>query len=205
MMRNRVLPFLALALAVAVAPGARAEEKAKAAGSKAPTQEEMMKAWQAYATPGEGQKRLDAFAGSWNVKMKMWMEPGKPAEETDGTAENKWILGGRYLAQQYDGKMMGQPFNGMGYTGFDNFKKKYQSVWMDSGGTGVMMSTGSFDKTGKVMLFTATMDDPMTGKKTAVKETLTIVDADTHRLEMWMTGADGKMFKTLEGVYTRKK
>jgi len=206
MTQNRVLPALVLALAVGAGPGARAQEKAPApAARKAPTQEEVMKAWMAYATPGEGQKKLDAFAGSWNVKMKSWMEPGKPPEETDGTAENSWILGGRYLAQKYDGKMMGQPFSGVGYTGFDNYKKKYQSVWMDSAGTGIMISTGSFDKTGKIVHFTATMDDFMTGKKTTVKETLTIVDADTHRLEMWMAGPDGKMFKNLEGVYTRKK
>lgn len=202
---TRVLPALALALAVAAAPGARAEEKAKAPAAKAPTQEEMMKAWQAYATPGEGQQKLDAFAGTWNVKMKIWMEPGKPPEETDGTAENTWILGGRYLAQKYDGKMMGQPFNGVGYTGYDNHKKKYEGVWMDSGGTGMMVSSGSLDKTGKVMNFTATMDDFMTGKKMTIKETLTIIDADTHRFEMWMPGPDGKMFKNLEGVYTRKK
>ena len=208
MMRNRLFPVGALALGLALAvtstPSARAEEKAKAA-AKAPTQEEMMKAWQAYATPGEGQKKLDAFAGSWTVKMKSWMEPGTPPEESEGTAENTWVLGGRYLAQKYDGKMMGQPFSGMGYTGFDNYKKKYQSVWMDNLGTGLMISTGSFDKTGKVMHFTATMDDFMTGKKTTVKEALTIVDADTHKLEMWMSGPDGKMSKSMEMSYTRKK
>jgi hypothetical protein len=202
MTRNRAFPTLALALALA-APLARAEEKA--APPKAPTQEEMMKAWKAYATPGEGQKKLDAFAGSWNVKMKSWMAPGTPPEETDGTAENTWILGGRYLSQKYVGKMMGQPFNGVGYTGFDNYKKRYQSVWMDDAGTGIMVSAGSFDKTGKVLRMTATMDDFMTGKKATIKETLTIVDPDTHRLEMWMPGPDGKMFKSLEGVYTRKK
>jgi len=202
MMRTRILCALALGAALS----ASAEEKAKAPEpAKGPSQEEMTKAWQAYATPGDAHKKLDVLAGSWTVKMKSWMAPGAPPEETEGTSEQKWVLGGRYLAQQYDGKMMGQPFNGMGYTGYDNYKKKYQGVWIDNAGTGMMMSTGSFDKTGKVMRFTATMDDFMTGRKTTVKETLTIVDADTHRFEMWMSGPDGKMFKTLEGVYTRKK
>ena len=202
MMRTRVLCALALGATLS----ASAEEKTKAPeAAKGPSQEEMTKAWQAYATPGDAHKKLDVFAGSWTVKMKSWMAPGAPPEETEGTSEQKWVLGGRYLAQQYEGKMMGQPFNGMGYTGYDNYKKKYQGVWIDNAGTGMMMSTGSFDKTGKVMRFTATMDDFMTGKKTTVKETLTILDADTHRFEMWMSGPDGKMFKTLEGVYTRKK
>jgi hypothetical protein len=214
MTRNRNLSALILAAALAAAGVASADEKPKAApaGEKAkaapaamPSQEEMMKKWEAYATPGAAHKKLDAFVGTWNVKMKAWMAPGQPPEETEGTAENAWVLGNRYLEQKYDGKMMTKPFNGVGFTGYDNYKKKYEAIWMDNMGTGVMTSTGSFDKSGKVMRFTATMDDPMTGKKATIKETLTIVDPDTHRLEMWMTGPDGKMFKTLEGVYTRKK
>jgi len=196
----------ALAVTALLAFPAPGQEKARSGEApKAPSQEEMMKAWQAYATPGEAHKKLDVMAGSWTVRMKSWMEPGQPPEETEGTAESKWVMGGRYLAQQYEGKMMGQPFSGTGYTGYDNFKKKYQSVWIDNMGTGIMISTGSFDKGGKAMSFSATMDDPVTGKKTAVKEKITFVDADTHRLEMWMTGPDGKMFKTLEGTYSRKK
>ncbi len=196
-----VLPLLA-----ALALPASAEDKPKGGEApKMPSQDEMMKKWQAFATPGEAHKKLDAMAGTWNVKMKTWMAPGQPPEETEGTAENKWVLGNRYLAQHYDGKMMNQPFNGIGFTGYDNYKKKYESVWMDDMGTGIMVSTGSFDKTGKTMNFTATMDDFMTGKKTTVKETITILDADTHKLEMWMTGPDGKLFKTLEGTYSRKK
>jgi len=213
-MRTRLTVAFALAAAAALAAPTSADEKPKAppAGEKAkaapagmPSQEEMMRKWQAYATPGDAHKRLDAFVGTWNVKMKSWMAPGQPPEETEGTAENKWLLGNRYLEQRYEGKMMNQPFSGIGYTGYDNFKKKYESVWMDNMGTGTMMSTGSFDKSGKMMRFTATMDDPVTGEKATVKESLTVVDSDTHKLEMWMTGPDGKMFKTLEGVYTRKK
>jgi hypothetical protein len=214
MRRSRLLSPLILAAAVAAAGAARADEKpaasphgekAKAAPAGMPSQEEMMKKWEAYATPGAAHRKLDAFVGNWNVRMKAWMAPGQPPEQTEGTAETSWILGNRYLEQKYDGKMMGKPFSGVGFTGYDNFKKKYEAIWMDNMGTGVMTSTGSFDKSGKVMRFTATMDDPITGKKTTIKETLTIVDPDTHRLEMWATGPDGKMFKTLEGVYTRKK
>jgi len=202
MMRTRILCALALGAALS----ANAEEKAKAPGPpKGPSQEEMTKAWQAYATPGDAHKKLEALAGSWTAKTKMWMDPGQPPEEAEGTSEQTWVLGGRYLAQRFEGKMMGQPFSGIGYTGYDNHKKKYESVWMDSAGTGIMVSSGSFDKSGKVLRFTAVMDDFMTGKKSTIKEALTIVDADTHKLEMWMPGPDGKPFKNLEVVYTRKK
>lgn len=214
MTRNRFLSALILAVAVAAAGVASADEKpmaapagekAKAAPAAMPSPEEIMKAWEAYKTPGAGQKRLDSFIGTWNVKMKSWMDPSKPPEETDGMSENAWVLGDRYLEQRYSGKMMGQPFNGIGYVAFDNFKKRYQSTWMDDAGTGIMVMEGSCDKAGKVFTSMGSMDDFLTGKKSRIKEKVTIVNPDTHRLEMWMTGPDGKMFKTLEGVYTRKK
>ena len=66
---------------------------------------------------------------------------GRPAQESTGTSENKMILGGRYLEQHYDGTMMGQPFCGIGY-GFDNYKKKYVATWIDSMGTGILVTTG---------------------------------------------------------------
>ena len=51
------------------------------------------------------------------------------------------ILGGRYLEQRYEGTMMGQPFSGIGVTGFDNYKKKFVSTWVDSMGTAIMTMT----------------------------------------------------------------
>ena len=100
---------------------------------------------------------------------------------------------------------MGMPFTGMGFTGYDNIKKKYVGTWMDTMTTSMMISSGTANADGKSYTFTSTMDDPMTGKSSPVKETVTIVDDDHHTLEMWSPGPDGKMFKTMEIAYTRKK
>jgi hypothetical protein len=75
---------------------------------------------------------------------------------------------------------------------------------MDTMGTQIMSSTGTADASGK-MTFTGTVDDPMTNKKMDFKETITVVDNDHHVFEMWMPGPDGKMFKTLEITYTKRK
>ncbi len=215
---NRLsLAILSLAVAGALAAPLRAQEpkkaeakpeakaEAKKPAAAMPSQEEAMKAWQAYMTPGEQHKFLEGGAGTWIAKAKAWMDPGKPPEETEGTMESKMILGGRYLEERYEGKMMGQPLTGVGYTGYDNYKKKYVSTWMDTAMTGIMVMTGTVDKTGKVMTSYGTVDDVVMKKPSKVKSVLTIVDADTHKYEMWMAGPDGKMVKNLEIVYTRKK
>ena len=170
-----------------------------------PSQEEMMKAWTAQATPGAPHKAMEATVGSWDVKTKAWMAPGAPPTETTGTSENKMILGGRFLEQHYEGTMMGQPFSGVGVTGYDNYKKKVVATWMDSMSTSIMTMTGSWDKAGKVLTSYGTMDDVVAKKPVKMKSKVTIVDADHHTYEAWHELPDGKWTQDLDISYTRKK
>src|SRR6266581_4403576 len=60
----------------------------------------MMKA----ATPGEMHKKLEPLAGSWEFTVKFWLDPSKPAMESKGTAESKWVMGNRFLRQEVKGE-----------------------------------------------------------------------------------------------------
>lgn len=201
-MKKRIWRIAILVVSAAVC--ARADDKAKA---HEPSAEEkaMMEAWMKYATPGEAHKKMAALEGTWTAKVTEWMAPGAPPSTSDGTAEFKMLLGGRYLQQIFSGTMMGQPFSGMGISGFDNAKKATRSIWVDSAGTGMMMMTGDWDAEGKTLTETGTMDDFMTGKPMQVKGQMHVADNDHLSYEMWMSGPDGKMFKTVEIAYTRKK
>lgn len=206
--RWMTLPVLTLALALPAAaeePKPTAKETKPAPKPAAPGQEDMMKAWAAYMTPGEPHARLAKLAGSWTTKTKSWMDPAQPPEETTGTCEFRMVLGGRYLEQRFEGSMMGQPFTGIGFTGYDNAKKKYEAYWIDSAGTGMLVLTGTRDGSGKKTVYTGSMLDPTNGKKVAIKSIDTEVDADSFLFEMWMSGPDGKMAKSMEMTYTRKK
>ncbi|MGA7992542.1 MAG: DUF1579 domain-containing protein [Thermoanaerobaculia bacterium] len=187
---------------------ALADEKPKPAAAPAtaaPGQDEMMKAWMAQATAGPAHKAMEAAVGSWDVKTKAWMAPGAPPSESAGTSENKMILGGRFLEQRYEGTMMGQPFSGIGVTGYDNYKKKVVATWIDSMSTAIMVMHGSWDKSRKVLTSYGTMDDVVSKKPMKMKSKVTIVDADHHTYESWHTGSDGKWSQDLEIHYTRKK
>jgi len=200
-----------LAAAVSVVGLAAADEAKKPANpakssDQAPATDEkaMMEAWAKVATPGEAHKWLEPVVGTWDAKITIWMAPGAPPQESTGTSENKWVLGGRFVEQRYEGNFMGQPFSGVGYTGYDNYKKKYIGTWMDTMGTMMMISQG--DAAGKTLTMTSTMDDIMTGKTATVKSEIKIVAPDHHVMEMW--GPDpktGAPFKTMEIHYTRKK
>lgn len=212
----------ALACSIALAPALSAQEKKVTSETKVtttekkvtsetksakkmPSQEEMMKAWMEVATPGEAHKKLEPMVGTFEAKVKSTMDPSKPPEESTGTSENTWVLGGRFIEQKVTGSMMGQPFNGLGYSGYDNYKKKYVGTWMDSMGTMIMMMEGTMDSTGKTMTASGKMDDIMMKKTVTVTSKTTVQDNDHHTYEMWCPGPDGKMMKMLEIHYTRKK
>ena len=203
-MKTRLLG-IGLAVAVLLSAEAVAQEKA-AKGKKAagpPDEKAMMEAMQKAGTPGDAHKKLEAVVGTFDVKMKMWMDPNNPAEESTGSSENSWVLGGHYVEMKYQGTFMGQPFSGIGYQGYDNVQKKYVGTWMDSASTGIMNSTGSM--TGNVMKTSAMVADPMTGKMCKITSKVTVADNDHHTMEMWGPDPTGKNYKMMVIEYTRKK
>lgn len=164
----------------------------------------MMEAMTKAATPGEPHKRLDAFVGTWNTKLTMRMAPGAEPMTSEGTSENRWVMGGRLLEQRFRGNFMGAPFEGLGFTGYDNVKKHYWGTWMDTMSTGMMLAKGWMPDD-KTWIFSGSYPDPMTGKDTRVEERITVNSPDQHTFEMYGPAPDGSMFKTMEIVYTRKK
>ncbi len=188
------------------APQKKAAPEKKAAAKQQPLdQKAEMEKMQKLASPGPGHKKLDALVGTWQAKTTMWMDPSKPPMVSDGTSVHKWVLGGRYLEQSFDGTLMGGPFSGLGYTAYDNYKKKYISTWMDTAETTILITTGTFDAAGKVLTTIGKTDDYSTGKSSTVREVMTLTSKDEIQFEMWSPGPDGKDFRFMEIIYTRKK
>jgi Protein of unknown function (DUF1579) len=163
----------------------------------------MMETYKKLATPGEPHKQLANLAGSWTTKTKEWMEPNKPPMESTGVCEAKVLLDGRFLQQECRGDMMGQPFTGIGVTGYDNYTKKYVSTWMSSMGTGLFVMEGTGSADGKTITLKGGHDDPIEGhmKHRAVWK---LVDTNTQVFEMYGIGKERKESKMLEITYTRK-
>ncbi len=185
-------------------PPFRAQEK-EGQAKPAPSQDmqAMMEAYAKAAQPGPGHAFLAQLAGTFKATVKAWMGPGEP-EVSEGVSENTMILGGRYLHQKYTGTITGQTFEGLGLTGFDNTLQKFTGLWIDSMSTGMMTSEASLDATGKVLNSVEAYPDPLTGKVKRTRSVLKIVDADTHVMEMYDSGPDGKEFRMMEITYRRK-
>lgn len=166
----------------------------------------MMERAAKWGAPGDQHKRLEPFAGSWNYTAKMWMKPGDKPMDMKGTAQNDWILGGRFLKMTARGEMNGQPFEGLGYTGFDNVRGEYQSTWMDNMMTGIMKVTGNYDSATKTIKQSGTFGCPMTGEKDLwTRSEWKAVSNDKNLYSAYSKDENGKEFKSMEITYTRAK
>ena len=198
-MRFAFVPLTCLALLLLVSPVIAKEKKQ----DKQMDPQAMMEVWKQLATPGEPHKLFATLAGSWTTTTKEWMEPGKPPTESTGSAEMKMLLDGRFLYQEYNAQMMGQPFSGIGIDAYDNMTKKYVTAWIDTMGTGIFMMEGMASADGKTITLKGSHPEPGGGKMTH-RAVWKIVDSNIQTFDMYGTHHGGKEMKVLEISYTRK-
>lgn len=174
------------------------------AGNKATAQTEAEeKAWMNYMTPGKEHNRLAADNGAWYNEMTFWQDAKSTPMKAVTSSQAQMIFEGRYQEIYYRGEVMGMPFEGKSTVAFDNATKEYISTWIDNMGTGLMVMYGKPDKTGKSIIFTGKMVNPVDGKTSTCREVYTILDDNTRRMEMFDT-KDGKEWKSMEIVMKRK-
>jgi hypothetical protein len=153
-----------------------------------PKVEELMKKAEAACTPGPAHEALEPLVGEWNAEVKMWMEP----------------LKGRFVQQEFNGEFIGKPFHGISFTGYDNVRQKYRSVWIDDMSTTIVTSEGDADSNGKVLALGGDYACAMTGEKhKQTKQIYRILSRDKHVFEMH-DPTRGDNSKVMEITYTRK-
>jgi hypothetical protein len=179
-----------------------------------PNEAEMMAKMMELSKLNDNHKLLASLDGTWNCNVKMWMDgdTSKKPDVSKSTAVRKSIMDGRYVVMDVIGKMeMPGPdgkkkevtFKGQGTEGYDNVKKKFVGTWMDSMGTGIMMSEGDYDPATKTFTYTGEME-MMPGMKQKIREVVKITDKDHMDFEYY-EDRGGKEMKTMEINYTRKK
>jgi hypothetical protein len=184
-------------------PKAQAKPKTAAKPRQSPmSQEAMMALWQAAATPGPGHARLMPMVGTWRTTTTFTMAPGAPPQVSGGTSVHRFVLGSRYLEQIYKGTAMSMPFEGIGFTGYDNVQKRYVGAWMDTFGTGLMTSVGVGSPKDDRIDMLAEAFEP-SGKKKVFDTIIRIRDHAHHSYEMWTKDDNGKKYRAMIVEYER--
>lgn len=97
--------------------------------------------------------------GDWNATMQMTMAAGGEPIKEKATETVRSICHGRWTWTDYNGQMMGQPFEGHALTGYDPAKKEYVSFWIDSLESLAMETRGTMAADGRSCNFKGTAFD----------------------------------------------
>lgn len=166
--------------------------------------QQMMKAWEAYATPGAPHKVFNSMVGKWKYTSQFWESADAKPEASSGTSTLKLILGGRFLQNDTKGKMMGMRFEGMGITGYDNLKGRYDTFWLDNMGTGTMVGTAVLDASTNTLKESGKFTCPCSKKNTrAYTAEWKVVDKNNMIYSMYGEDMSGKEHKQMELVFKR--
>jgi len=147
---------------------------------------------------------LATLTGSWTTRTRTWAGPENLHTESMGTCEQKMLLGGRYLHQEYTSEMMGSPFTGINLLGYDNHTQKYVSIWIDSMSTGIYYFEGTASEDGRTISQESSYHDPVRGPL-QWRSVTRIVDDNTLVYEAYITPKGGREEKMMEMTVTRKK
>lgn len=153
--------------------------------------------------PGPEHQRLQPLVGRWSAKSKFWYGDKEKPELSTATVERKWILGRRFIQENYEDHSEKIPFTGLGLLGYDKSAQRYISTWADTMSTSLSVSTGTADAKGKLIRFTSEQKDPETGEEKNYRSELVIINKDKNVLKMFEVGVGGKETEVLEIEYTR--
>lgn len=160
-------------------------------------QEEMMAEMMRLAQPGEHHQKLEQFVGEWDAQATFMM-PGGGSIESGGSLTTEWILGGRYVKGDFHlDDMMGAPFDGVSYIGYDNGAGEYTTIWMDNMSTKINTQTAEFDGDSFIQYGTSGMGGDM-------KIVSTHSGDDELTDTFYEKDQEGEWYQSGTIVYTRK-
>lgn len=167
---------------------------------------EMMAAMKRLGEPGEGHARLGPLVGVWDTETHMYMAPGAEPIVTEGQAESRTTLGGRFLVEDLDGHGPdGAPYRGQSVLGFNNITGRYEGIWISDGMTPMTTYTGEMSEDGRTLVFAGTETDPTgTGPDRTFRMERVIQGPERNTLAMHYAMPDGTQMKSFEIVYTRR-
>ncbi len=148
---------------------------------------------------GPEHKLLRGTVGTWDCKIIMEGAPG----ESVGTSVSKMDLGGLWLVTEFEGDFGGLKFQGRGLDGYDQAKKKYVGIWVDSMSTGPVIMEGDYDAAKKTLTLTGEGPGPA-GERVKYKNITTHTDKDHQTFKMYSVEGDQETL-TMTIEYSRKK
>lgn len=193
MKKFKHIPLAILVLAL-ISPFAIAqEEEAPAEPAMDEEDRAAMQAWVAAAEVGEQHLWLSKRTGEWNAEIELWMDPDEPPMTGTASVSRQMELGGRVLLEYWNGEAMGDNFEGVGRTGYNNVTDEYWSTWTDTMSTGLFESYGTAVEGTDQITLEGDFVDPRTRETVQSRYVWIFPSADREIMEAYETRGGEEM------------
>jgi hypothetical protein len=168
--------------------------------------------WVALGKPGPSHRLLNMFVGSWNTRTTMFggdveQQTGVTSPTSSSThlgkAKISWILGNRFVKEEFEGEMSGISFQGIGMMGYDNGARRFTNLWIDSLSTAMVHAKGRYFAEENRFEFNGTVYDPLVSKERNVRTTIEIISPKEYIVSTFEPNPKGTEMKTLEIRYEK--
>jgi len=153
---------------------------------------------QEFPKPGKEHEELRKVEGTWDAVMEM------AGQKSKAKATYKSICGGMWVESDFEGDIFGTKFTGHGLDGYDQNKKKYVSVWVDSMSSAPLHMEGNYEADGKTLVMTGESVGP-DGQPQKFKNVTETKDDDHFTFKMFMVQPGGEEELAFSIEYTRRK
>jgi hypothetical protein len=157
------------------------------------------------AVPTRYHRNLDRLIGLWSVEFTMRDAPDATPTVVKGTIEREWTLDGHFVRETVvaESEATG-PLEGVAYIGYNTLDGRYEVAWMNNLSTAIEYETGMYHPDAKVMHWRGEIHDPATGRLINSWGKLDMSDLDRHVHTGYSVDVDGRTYKAIEGVATRR-
>ena len=156
-------------------------------------------------TSGSPHHFLAQLAGHWRGMSKLWIEPGKLADESPVVGSIQLVLDGRFALYLYQGSIEGEAQHGMFTFGYNTTKDQFEASWLDSwhNNTAIMFCVGSEREKGFAVL--GRYPDPTGGPDWGWRTEVELVDEDHLTITAYNIHPELGEAKATEAILTRVK
>jgi len=178
--------------------------KAHPSPTPSPTPEvaPLLKRYEEVSRPGAEHKRLDPLAGTWSFLARWHGADGK-AIELNGTSENRWILGGRFLRCESTAEGDGGRVESVTLFGFDQREQRYFALAMQSTASYIMEPVGTYEAATRSFILSGKERDEITGVALTYRMIVRIEGPDRYALELFLDTPGRGPVRYFDSTFTR--
>jgi hypothetical protein len=163
--------------------------------------------------PGPEYELIRQMVGTWQVQMRIWPAAGAEPLVTPPMVATRELVGDAFL-QEVMGAAPGteqDPFTRIAYLSFNNARRRYEFLSMDTRAPGMMFETSFGDELEEPSTIALYLDNftfpgwgqELTGQLVKQRRLLSVPDANTTLCRQYWTLPASAPYLSVEYVYTR--